>query len=244
MRIALVTTFPPGTGSLNEYAYHFVEALRRKPEVQEVLLLVDELPDSDTEGAYVDLPGGPGKAPVRFAPCWRFDGWDNPLRIAQAVRRERPDAVLFNVQFASFGAGKIPATLGLLTPLLLKAMGLPTLVLLHNIMETVDLQNAGYAANPLVAWIIRLFGTLVTWLVLQADRVMLTIPKYVEILREKYGADNVLLTPHGNWDAVGHPPQGTETPEHVGPPSDTPLPDTPLQVMTFGKRWEIEMAKF
>lgn len=219
MRIALVTTYPPGKGSLNEYAFHFVRALRGKAEVREVVLLADELPSGEK---YTDEPGGDGLAPLRVVPCWRFDGWRNALAIAQAVRRERPDAVLFNIQFASFGGSKIPATLGLLTPLLLKLSGYRTFVLLHNIMETVDLQSAGYAGNRAVEWVMRAIGAVVTWLVLQADLVALTIPKYVEILRRKYRAENVLLAPHGSFDD-----------ETVEPSFD--LPPGPLQIMAFGK---------
>ena len=44
LRLAIVTTHPPGSGSLNEYAYHFVRFLRQKAEVSEIILLPDELP--------------------------------------------------------------------------------------------------------------------------------------------------------------------------------------------------------
>ena len=219
MRIALVTTYPPGKGSLNEYAYHFVRALRAKPEVSEVVLLADELPAGEV---YSDEPATDGIAALRIVPCWRFDGLGNALEIVQTVRREKPDAVFFNIQFATFGGSKIPATLGLLTPLLLKLSGYRTVVLLHNIMETVDLQSAGYAGNRLVEWLMRAIGAVVTWLVLQADLVALTIPKYVEILRAKYRAENVLLAPHGSFD------------DEMEEPSFD-LPDGPKQVMAFGK---------
>lgn len=219
MRIALVTTYPPGKGSLNEYAFHFVRALRGKAEVSEVVLLTDELPPGDR---YTDEAAGEGMAPLRVVPCWRFGGMGNPLSIVRAARQEKPDAVLFNIQFASFGGSKIPATLGLLTPLLLKLSGYRTFVLLHNIMETVDLKSAGYAGNRVVEWIMRSVGAVVTWLVLQADLVALTIPKYVEILRSKYRAENVLLAPHGSFDD-----------ETVEPSFD--LPVGPPQIMAFGK---------
>jgi len=204
MRIALITTFPPGKGSLNEYAFHFVRVLRAKSEVSEVVLLTDELPAGV---AYADEPAADGIA---------------ALRILRAIRQEKPDAVIFNIQFATFGGSKISATLGLLTPLLFKLSGFPTIVLLHNIMETIDLQSAGYAGNRLIEWMIRAIGGVVTWLVLQADLVALTIPKYVEILQEKYKADNVLLAPHGSFDD-----------EMEGPSFE--LPDGPKQVMAFGK---------
>jgi len=219
MRIAVITTYPPGTGSLNEYAYHFVRFLRTKPEVSEVILLTDELPAGE---AYdMDLGGVDGSCPMSVIPCWRFNGMDNAWRILQSVRRTKPDAVLFNIQFASFGGGKVSASLGLVTPALIRMAGFPTIVLLHNIMETVDLKNAGYADNPIMERLIRTFGTVVTWLVLRADLVALTIPKYVETLEAKYKTDNVVLAPHGSFDETSLP--------------SFDLPDGPMQIMTFGK---------
>jgi glycosyltransferase involved in cell wall biosynthesis len=218
MRVALISTYPPSAGTLNEYAFHFVRALRSKPEVSEVIVLADELP-ADQEYSDQDEAG---IAPLTILPCWRFDGLNNLLRIGQAVHQVDADVVLFNIQFASFGGGKVPGALGLLVPLLVKLMGYPTIVLLHNIMETVDLRNAGYAANPIMERLIRYFGAIITWLVLQADRVALTIPKYVEILATKYRAQNVLLAPHGSFE------------DEVEMPSFD-LPAGPMQVMTFGK---------
>lgn len=217
LHIALITTYPPGTGTLNEYAYHFVRALREKPEVGMVTLLADELPD----GQSYEVPDEPGLASVRALPCWRFGAWDNALRLLAAVRRVQPDVVLLNIQFASFGRGKIPGALGLMAPALLRAAGFPTIVLLHNIMETVDLYQAGFTQSRLMERVIRLFGHLATRMILAAHLVALTIPHYVEILTRRYGAQNVLLAPHGAF-------------EDSAPP-DFELPHGPLQILTFGK---------
>jgi len=223
LRIAIVTTHPPGTGSLNEYAYHFVRFLRQKPEVGEVILLADELPPGQ-EYESEDLEAPSYAVPMRVIPCWRFGALNNPFRILAAVRQTKPDVVLFNIQFASFGDNKVSAPLGLLTPALVKAFGFPTIVLLHNIMETVDLRSAGFTNSSLVEWFIRTFATIATRLLLTADWLALTIPKYVEILEAKYHADNVLLTPHGSFDDD----------DEAAPPSFD-LPPGPLQIMTFGK---------
>ena len=212
MRIAVVTTYPPGTGSLNEYAYHFVRFLRHKPDVEQIVLLTDELPSGQS------YPADSERLLVR--PCWRFGALGNATRILAAVRAARPDVVIFNIQFASFGSGKVAAALGLLTPALVRAAGFPTIVLLHNIMETVDLQSAGFGGNPLMERAIRMFGALSTRMLLTADLVALTIPKYVEILERKYHASNVLLAPHGAFDQA---------------PLPTDPPPGPLQIMTFGK---------
>jgi glycosyltransferase involved in cell wall biosynthesis len=218
MKVALISPYPPSGGTLNEYAFHFVRALRSKPEVDEVIVLADELPAGQSYVNQYDA----GLAPLRIVPCWRFDGYANLVCILRTLQQIKPDVVLFNIQFASFGGNKVAGALGLLTPLLTKLMGYPVIVLLHNIMETIDLRNAGYASNFFMEWIIRAFGAIITWLVLQADRVALTIPKYVEILSRKFGAQNVLLAPHGSFE------------DEVEMPSFD-LPAGPLQIMTFGK---------
>ncbi len=217
MRIALVTTHPPGKGSLNEYAYHFVRFLRQKPEVSEVILLVDEL----TEGETYLFDETSDQAPLTVIPCWQFNAVNNALRIRKAVQQVDPDVVLFNIQFASFGEGKVSGALGLTAPALVKNAGYPTVVLLHNIMETVDLKSAGFGGNRVMETLIRFSGNIFTRFVLKADLVALTIPKYVETLEAKYGADNVLLAPHGSFDEVDEPTYD--------------LPAGPYQIMAFGK---------
>lgn len=229
LRLGFVTTYPPGTGSLNEYAFHFVRAFRTKQEVAELHLFVDELPPGKTYGTapkeieQATAANGPSpQATMHFVPCWRFNALTNVWRILRAVRQVKPDAVLFNIQFASFGDRKVPATLGLLTPALLRLFGIPTIVLLHNIMETVDLKNAGFADRPIIERLIRFIGWIITHFILRAHLVAVTIPKYVEILEERYGAKNVLLAPHGSFETESEPPSFD-------------LPEGPLRIMTFGK---------
>jgi len=217
MRAAIVTTHPPGKGSLNEYAYHFVRFLRKKPEVTEVILLVDELPNGET---YL-FDEASGQAPVTVVPCWKFNALNNALRIRKAVKQVNPDVVWFNIQFASFGDSKVAGALGLTAPALVKYAGYPTVVLLHNIMETVDLETAGFGGNRFMETLIRFSGNIATRIVLRADLVALTIPKYVETLEAKYGADNVMLAPHGSFDEVDEPTYD--------------LPPGPYQIMAFGK---------
>lgn len=220
MRIVLITTYPPSEGTLNEYAYHFVKALRQKPEVDEVILLTDELPTGRIYTPEADT--NVGLAPLKIIPCWQFDAWNNALRISRKVRNLNPDIVMFNIQFATFGRRKAAATFGMMTPLLLKLLGVPTIVLLHNIMETVDLKSAGFGSNWFMEAVIRLFGAVITYLLLMADRVAVTLPKYAEILAEKYNAKNVILTPHGSFEDNAQLP-------------DRDLPAGPVRIMTFGK---------
>jgi glycosyltransferase involved in cell wall biosynthesis len=218
MRIALVTTYPPSKGSLNEYAFHFVKHLRAKHEVSEVIILADELPDGQ---AYPPDDETAGNAPLRIRPGWGFGAWNSTLRIRRAVASTQPDVVLFNLQFATFADRRLPAALGLLAPWLAKSTGAVSAVLLHNIMETVDLGKAGFGGNSMMERVTRLFGTIFTRALLQADLVAVTIPKYVDILTHKYSAQHVVLAPHGAFEEIPEPAYD--------------LPDGPLQIMTFGK---------
>lgn len=218
MRIAIVSTYPPSKGSLNEYALHFVNHLRQKSEVTEIIIIADELPEGQKYPADDETAG---MAKLKIRPSWKFGAWDNAWRVQRAVKAAKPDVVLFNMQFATFADRRIHGALGLLAPWLVKSSDMLTAVLLHNIMETVDLGKAGFGSNPLIEGITRIAGNLFTRMLLRAELIAVTIPKYVDILTEKYGAQHVVLAPHGAFEDLPEP-----SPD---------LPDGPLQIMTFGK---------
>jgi len=207
MHLAIVTTYPPSRGSLNEYGYHLAQAFARKPEVTRVSIIADETVRSPT-------PDPPDVHRV-----WRFNDPTNATRILSALRQLRPDAVLFNLQFASFGDRRVPAALGLLAPGLARRAGFPTITLLHNLFETVDLQKAGFGGSPLLERVTRLAGRAFTRALLQSDLVALTLPRFVRLVRDEYGARNVFLAPHGTFEK---------------PPAPSPLP-AQRTVMAFGK---------
>ncbi len=76
--------------------------------------------------------------------CWSFNSYKNILSVTNAINKTKPDAVLFNLQFMKFGDKKIAAALGLMLPLICKLKRIPNIVLLHNILEEVDLGSAGF----------------------------------------------------------------------------------------------------
>lgn len=215
MKLAIVTAYPPSKVTLNEYAYHLVKHFRQHQEVTEVVLLTDVTPDK------ADITFEEEGCKITVNQCWKFNSLTNVISIAKAVKKTNPDAVLYNLQFMKFGDKKIPAALGLFSPWVSKLMKVKTTVLLHNIMETVDLSSAGFTSNKIKAKVFNFIGEMLTRVVLKADTVALTISKYVAILEDKYNAKNCVLIPHGTF----------EIPEE---PSYT-LPEGPLKIMTFGK---------
>ncbi len=214
MKIAVVTAFPPSKVTLNEYGYHLVKNFVQKEEVSELVLITDRT----SEPKQLDFENS---NKVSVNECWEFNSYANIFTIVKAVLKEKPDAVLFNLQFVKFGDKKIPAALGLLLPMILKILGCNTVVLLHNIMEQVDLANAGFTSNKIAQKIYNFIGTTLTSCILKADTVAVTINKYVDVLNAKYKTNNVALIPHGSF----------ETPKNVS----FDLPAGPKKVMAFGK---------
>jgi glycosyltransferase involved in cell wall biosynthesis len=190
LKIALVTAYPPSRTTLNEYGYHLAHHLAAKAEVRELIVLHD-----DIGGRAVDLP-----PKTSATAAWRYGSLLNPVRIARTVRMTRADVVMVNAHFTSFGAGKVAAAIGLMLPLVLRLIGTPTVVLMHNLVDTVDLEQAGFSSNRVLTRLFMFFGGLVTRMVLAADKVCVTMPQYVDVLRERYGGRNVYLAPHGSFE--------------------------------------------
>ncbi len=215
MKLAIVTAYPPSKVTLNEYAYHLVKSFRQKENITEIILLTDETPDAK------DLNFTEAGCKITVKECWKFNSYTNLISVTKAINSSKPDAVLFNLQFMKFGDKKIAAALGLMLPLVCRMKGIPNIVLLHNILEEVDLASAGFASNWLLKKVYNYIGANLTRLLLNADRVAVTMHKYVNILEAKYLADNIIMIPHGTFEVASAP--------------SFKLPRSPLKIMTFGK---------
>ncbi|WP_044442156.1 glycosyltransferase [Agreia bicolorata] len=211
LRIGVVSAFPPGRNSLNEFGFHLVKHLARLDEVNEVLVYSDETTAGDPDAIQK----------VTFRPCWRFNSLKNVLTVPRAIALTAPDAVILNLQFASFGDKRIPGALGLFIPALLRFRRVPTLLILHNLADNVDMKDAGFAGSAVAARAMTLAGRILTRVLLRADLVALTIPRYVEFLQSSYGARNAILAPHGSFEEIATPSFGS--------------PSGPRTIMAFGK---------
>jgi glycosyltransferase involved in cell wall biosynthesis len=181
MKICLVTAFPPSRDALNEYGFHIASELRQLRGI-DLTVLADE---------YAPMqPELDGFSVVR---CWKFNSLSNPWRVLKAIRREKPDVVWFNLGFASFGGEALPAFLGIAIPFFARLTGSYTHVTLHQLMETVDLKDAG-VRFPLAY---KVGGFIATQMVLFANSVSVMLPAYQNVLKEKYGRGAVYVRRHG-----------------------------------------------
>ena len=214
MKIAVVTAFPPSKVTLNEYGYHLVKNFVQKDEVSELVLICDK-----TEAPkQLDFDNS---EKVTVNECWSFNSYTTLFSILKQVIKEKPETILFNIQFVKFGDKKIPAALGLLLPMILRLLGFKTMVLMHNILEQVDLEKAGFTSNKIAQYVYNFIGTTLTRCLLKANKVSVTINKYVDVLNAKYKTKNVVLIPHGTFESVKD--------------VDFNLPAGPKKIMAFGK---------
>ncbi len=196
MKVAIVSTLPPVNTSLSEYGKFLVEGLSQVSDGQ---LEIDVLADVPEESLDADslkemqLPG------LRVMRSWTFNQWKTPLKLAFKLLALRPDVVVFNLQFASFGNQKIPAMLGLSTPMLLKKLGFKVITVLHNLPEAMELDQPYFAKNKLDKFLIQAGSNVATRLILQSDRLVVTLDKYKAILKDKYGANNVDVIGLGSY---------------------------------------------
>jgi len=193
MKLGIVTAFPPSKVTLNEYAYHLVKNFVKNESIEEVILFTDKTVGQKT----LDFPYS---EKVIIVECWSFNSYSNFFTISKAVKKTKPNYMLFNLQFMKFGDKKIAAALGLLLPIFIRFLGFKTTVLIHNILETVDLNSSGFVKNKLSAFYYKSIGYFLTKLILGANTVAVTIPKYKRILERKYKAKNVVVIPHGTFE--------------------------------------------
>jgi glycosyltransferase involved in cell wall biosynthesis len=185
MKICLVTSFPPSRDALNEYGFHIASELQRIPGINLTILGDEYSPvQPELDGFSVNR-------------CWKFNSLRNPWRLLRAIKNEKPDVVWFNLGFASFGGTPPPAFLGIGIPALARLAGFYTHVTLHQLMETVNLDDAG-VRFPLLY---RLGGVLATHIVLFANSVSVMLPAYRSVLVEKYGRGSVYVRRHGIFSA-------------------------------------------
>lgn len=190
MKIALITSFPPSRHALNEYGFHVASHLQKEPCVELTIL-----------GDYLASPAEelPGFNVVR---CWGFGKHQNALTLLRAIWKMKPDVAWFNLGFASFGDRPLAAILGLTTPVMARMRGTYSHVTLHQLFETVNLDDAAVSLPHLY----RLGGRLATHLLLGASSLSVLLPAYRQILNQKYRRGRVSARRHGIFASMPDAP--------------------------------------
>jgi len=192
--IAIVTAFPPSAGSLNEYGFHLVNAYIARPDIEKIIVIADKF-----EGNIPELDLG---SKVEVQRVWNFNSLFAGLHILKALKASNADGALYNLQTASFGDSEIPAALGLLTPAISQKIIMPSGVIMHNLVEAVDLSKTNLAKSPIRQKLVSAASYFVTKTMLMSGFMTVTLDSFWDILKDKYNAKNAFMVPHGSFPTV------------------------------------------
>jgi glycosyltransferase involved in cell wall biosynthesis len=193
VKIAFVTAFPPSRRGLNEYGFHVADQLRQERHI-DLTVLGDYLPGPAPELRGFDV--------IR---CWGFGRCGSAASLLRAIWKIKPDVAWFNLGFASFGDHPLPAVLGLVTPVAARLSGVYSHVTLHQLFETVNLDDAAIGSPRFY----RAGGWLATHLLLSANSLSVLLPAYRRILNQKYQRGRVSARLHGIFSGKPDPPDFT-----------------------------------
>jgi len=213
LRIALISAFPPGKQSLNEYGLHLAKGLAERDDVGEVIVLADTLPEGTEE-----LQLG---HKVRVKRCWSFNSLSTLPVLLKELRQAKVDGAIWNLQMATFGEREVSAGLGLLAPMGARLTGTPSGVIAHNLVDGVDLEQTMLKGQFVRQSIVRFGGRMITRALLSANYLTVTLRSYYDGLNAKHPGASVHLVPHGTFD--------TET------GNLKPLNQRPRLIVTMGK---------
>lgn len=192
--IAIVTAFPPSSGSLNEYGFHLVNAFAAREDIEKIIVIADKY-----QGGEAELDLGPK---VEIKRVWRFNSPFAAVNILKALKTCKAEGALYNLQTASFGDSEIPAALGLITPAMSQKLGVPSGIIMHNLVEAVDLSKTNLAQSPLRQKLVNAASYFVTKTMLMSSFMTVTLDSFWDILKDKYKAKNAFMVPHGSFPSA------------------------------------------
>lgn len=209
-KIAIVSAMPPSQATLNEYGYHLARALQDTHGKDNIIIFGDTITDDDDSKEM--LPG--------VKRVWTFNNPFTPLRILAAAIRYKPELVIINCHMASFGKNELSSGIGLSTAAILKLFGFKTGIVLHNILDSIELEKSTIKSS-FRRTIIRAGSRVINRLILKSDYVTVTLNEYKEKLRKYGSTDHVFHVPHGRFDGLTNSLQQ--------------LVERPQNVIAFGK---------
>ncbi|MFX0136688.1 MAG: glycosyltransferase, partial [Candidatus Hodarchaeota archaeon] len=187
LKLCFISSFPPSRARLSEYAYPLIKELRRLPQIEHIDIIADKYKNHIIK--KIDDK-------TTIYRIWKGDKILSLLLILQKISTLKPDIVHFNLHMAVFGRGRITNFIGLCLPFLCRIMGFRTIVTLHNMVEMIDIEKAGFRNTT----INRVGALIATKILTYATAVTLTVQSYLRILNRRYGCKNVKWIPHGTWD--------------------------------------------
>jgi glycosyltransferase involved in cell wall biosynthesis len=216
LHVCFVGCYPPTRGRLAEHSYYLIEELHRLPEIERIEVITDRPELYKTKRI---------NSKITVYRTWDVDNLVSLLSIPLKVSRLKPDVIHFNVHMAVFGRSRLANFIGLSLPFVCRLMGFKTIVSLHNITETIDVEKAGFHNTSLN----RLGAFIAIKLLTLGSVVTLTVRSYLRVLESRYKCRKALWIPHGTWETRNNGGNNHLDPKkilyigHTGPYKDLEL---------------------
>lgn len=169
MHLAIVGPYPPNITGISQYGYHVSRSLAQSGQFTRISVIAD-VPSIKQS---VDVA-----SPIRIERVWQPNQLKTGWQIVRRLQRLKPDLVWFNLDVSAFGRSPLANLSGFFSPVGAHALGLPTVVTLHELVELADLRTLKAPGGPLAPYGARLMTQIAT----RADVVCLTMRRYVDWL--------------------------------------------------------------
>jgi glycosyltransferase involved in cell wall biosynthesis len=176
-------------------------------------------------------------AKVTAHKIWKSDNPLSLLAVPFKLLKLKPDIVHFNVHMAVFGQSRLSNFIGLSLPVISKLMGFKTVVTLHNIVDTIEVEKTGYKNS----FLNRFSAFLITKLIAKSSVVTLTMKSHTRMFKERYDCKNAVTIPHGTWRSTIYPSKNQHADSilyigHSGPYKDIDLLFDSFRILEAKKR--------
>jgi glycosyltransferase involved in cell wall biosynthesis len=203
MKLDIISPYPPAITGIGQYGYHVSRALEESGLFSKITILAGAQPDLTTSAARV-----PSSATIQVDYAWRPDHPETFGAILAGIQHRKPDLVWFNIGASVFGRSPLANLLGLANLGLVRALGYPTVVTLHELVELADLKTLKAPGGKLAQCGARLLTHLAT----NADVVCLTMKRYIDWFRWHKPFLRTVHTPIGAYQTPAFVPE-PEQPE-------------------------------
>jgi glycosyltransferase involved in cell wall biosynthesis len=227
-KVCFISSYPPFRGKLAEYAYSLIDELQKKPQINHIDILTETTGKITSERI---------NNKVTTHKIWKSDSPLSLLTIPFKLLKLKPEIVHFNVHMAVFGQSRISNFVGLSLPVISRVMGFKTVVTLHNIVDTIDIEKTGYKNS-----FFNRFGSfLITKLIARSSAVTLTMKSHTKLFRERYDCKKAVTIPHGTWRSSVYPSKNQQNDSilyigHSGPYKDIDLLFDSFRILEEKKR--------
>lgn len=171
MHLAIISPFPPTITGVGQYGFHITRSLANSGFFKQINVLSSGSKASE----FPDLRS------TKIENAWQPNQANARQNILARVKQLDPDLVWFNVRMGMFGKSPWLNMNGLAAIMQLRSMGYPTVVTLHEMIESADLRGLNAPGGMLAPFGARLLTDMAT----QADIVCLTMRSHADLISSK-----------------------------------------------------------